>query len=218
MIINHNHKAYLERWNRLGPDRYNGAFYYSQEICENIIPKVNTDRNWLTVDWPGEKPFDHAIAFVHHNLNTHWYADWKGKDVVLVCGLPETVFKMQQFGNAVYLPLSVNVKYLQRFKNNIKQRDVCFAGRPDKITDQVPDGVDILTGLPREQFLTELAKYRHCFAVGRVALECLALGVEVLPYDPRFPDPTRWKLMDNAEAARKLNQILKEVDGGDKQR
>lgn len=49
MIIDHDHPAYKKKWDALGMGRYNGAFYYSKEIVKNIIPNVDTDRNWVTI-------------------------------------------------------------------------------------------------------------------------------------------------------------------------
>ena len=54
MIIDHDNSEYRRRWNRIGSDRYNGAFYYSKEIVANIIPNVRTDRNWVTVNVRGK--------------------------------------------------------------------------------------------------------------------------------------------------------------------
>lgn len=47
MIIDHTHYKYRRR-RELLPEaqRHNGAYYYSREIVKNIIPLVETDRNW----------------------------------------------------------------------------------------------------------------------------------------------------------------------------
>ena len=213
MIISHNCKAYKKIWSELGPARFNGAYYYSQEIVQNIIPFVKTSRNWLTIDWPGKKPIDHAIAFVHNNINLHWYEDWKGKDVVLVCGLPETAKNVSKFASSIFVPLSVDVRYVQQFTTS-KIKDVCYAGRPDKKTEVVPDDIPHLEGMPRERMLREMAKYHQVYAVGRTAIEAKILGCEILPYDPRFPDPSIWQVLDNREAAKILDKKLKEVECG----
>ena len=116
MIIDHNHRKYREKWKQAGKNKYNGAFYYSKEIVKNIIPNVKTDRSWITVNLPGVG-VDHSIVFVHNNLHPERY-DWltKYKDIVLVCGIPETVEKVSHIGKAVYLPLSIDTEYISQFK------------------------------------------------------------------------------------------------------
>ena len=49
MIIDHTHPEYLRLANG---DFNNGAYHYSKEIVKNIIPLVNTDRNWMTINIP----------------------------------------------------------------------------------------------------------------------------------------------------------------------
>ena len=67
MIIDHTHPAYIRKWLNAGLNQFNGAYYYSQEIVENIIPNIETDRNWITVNIKGVG-CDHAIVFMHNNL------------------------------------------------------------------------------------------------------------------------------------------------------
>ena len=213
MIIDHDNEAYRKRWGKSGPNRWNGAFYYSKEIVKNIIPNVETDRNWVTVNQEGEA-YDHSVVFVHNNLHPENYAWLSGfDDLVLVCGVPSTCEKVAHLGRAVYLPLSVDVEYVSKFKRN-KRHDAAFVGRPSKCQGvRLASSVDILTGLPRTKLLPRMAKYRRVYAVGRCAIEALVLGCEVLPYDRRFPDPSFWKVVDNLEAAAMLQGMLDEIDG-----
>ena len=62
--------------------------------------------------------------------------------------------------------------------------------------------------MPRERLLKKMAQYKKIYAVGRTAIEARALGCEILPYDPRFPDVDRWKVIDNLEAAKMLQEEL----------
>lgn len=213
MIINHDNEAYRKRWSKSAANRWNGAFYYSKEIAKNIIPNVETDRNWVTINQPGEA-YDHSVVFIHNNLHPDRY-DWLQEfdDLILVCGVPSTCEKVAHLGRAVYLPLSVDVEYVRRFERS-KRYSTAFVGRPAKCKDRrFEPGVDILTGLPRTKLLPRMAKYKRVYAVGRCAIEALVLGCEVLPYDRRFPDPSFWKVVDNLEAARMLQGMLDEIDG-----
>lgn len=213
MIIDHTHPEYLALWDALRYDRYNGAWYYSQEIVKNIIPRVNTKRNWVTVNIPG-RAADDAVVFIHNNLHPEVYT-WLQhyNNLVLVCGTPETAERMSWLAPSLYLPLSVDVQEVEQYRAK-KTRDTCFAGRASKAKDlRLPDGVDMISGLERPEFLRALARYRKVYAVGRVAIEAKILGCEVLPYDERFPDPDFWQVIDNRDAATMLQMALDEHDG-----
>lgn len=212
MIIDHDDAEYRRRWRNSGGNRYNGAFYYSKEIVKNIIPNVVTDRNWVTVNVAG-KAFDHSIVFVHNNLHPDHY-EWLRcyDDVLLVCGVPSTVEKVSHIARAVYLPLSVDVAYVEQFRCE-KDRDAAFFGRKSKSSGHDFGGADVVYGLKRQEMLPTMARYRRVFAVGRTAIEARILGCEVLPYDERFPDPSIWKVVDNLEAAAMLQGILDGIDG-----
>lgn len=212
MIINHEHPAYVRKREQLGAGQWNGAYYYSKEICDNIIPNVKTDRNWMTVNVKGEGE-DHAIVFIHNNNSPENY-EWlkKFKDLVIVCGVPSTVEKVKHLGKAIYLPLSIDTEYVEQFKTDKKTKKVAYFGRKAK-AQGIPQGTDIISGLPREELLKRMAKYEKVYAVGRCALEALCLGVEeILPYDERYPDVKLWKVIDNKEAAKMLQKELDKID------
>lgn len=214
MIINHNHPEYRKKISGPYHRKYNGAFYYSKEICKFIIPNVDTDRNWITVNIKGAG-CDHAIVFIHNNLhpeNYDWLADYN--DLVLVCGVPETCAKVAHLGRAIYLPLSVDVKYVEQFKKVKKTKDTAYVGRYSKTKyGELPRGIDYLYGIKRQDLLPRMAQYKKVYAVGRCAIEAKILGCEVLPYDRRFPDVERWKIVDSLEAAKILQSKLDMIDG-----
>lgn len=214
MIIDHNNEAYRDRWKSAGANKYNGAFYYSKEIVKNIIPRVNTDRNWVTINQPGEC-CDYSIVFIHNNLHPEKY-EWLRayRDLVLVCGVPETTSKVAHLGRAVYLPLSVDVDSVKKYRTR-KTKEVCFFGRPSKAVGDFKQGTVFLKGVKRQRVLANLAQFRECYAVGRCAIEAKILDCEILTYDARFPDPSIWKILDNKEAAVMLQR---ELDKSDKRR
>lgn len=196
----------------MNPNRFNGAYYYSQEIVRNIIPEIETDRNWITVNVPGIGA-SHSIVFVHNNMhpeNYNWLSAYS--DLILVCGAPETCAKVAHLGRAVYLPLSIDIQGVSKYRQE-KTREVCFAGRKTKRKGVAfPQGTDFIEGVSRSMFLKLVAKYRKCYAVGRAAIEAKALGCEVLPYDERYPDPSVWKVLDNRDAAVMLQKIIDRID------
>ena len=215
MIIDHDDRRYRERWERAGVNKYNGAFYYSKEIVKNIIPRVETDRNWITVNVKGAGA-DHSIVFIHNNLNPEnyeWLKTYGYRDLILVCGVPETCEMVAHLGTPIYLPLSIDVDYVKEFKQE-KTREAAFAGRPTKRRGiKLPDDLDYIEGLKRQSFLNEMAKYKLIYAVGRTAIEAKALGCRLKAYDPRFPKVSFWKVLDNKDAAKILQEKINEIDG-----
>lgn len=212
IIIDHNFERYRDRWKSAGANRFNGAYYYSREIVRNIIPRIETDRNWITLNCYGYAA-NHAIVFVHNNKHPENY-QWLQKydDLILVCGIRETVDKVRAYGDhVIYLPLSIDTEEIQQYKT-IKDKDTAFAGRRGKITSAIPNGTTILQDMPRELLLREIARYKKIYAVGRTAIEARALGCEVLPYDPRYPDPTLWQVIDNRQAAAILQEELDRIE------
>ena len=213
MIINHEHPQYKRKWQKIGANKYNGAYYYSREICKNIIPNVRTDRNWITINIKGVG-CDHAIVFIHNNKHPDHY-DWLSQydDLILVCGVPETCEKVAHLGKTIYLPLSIDVDYVKCFCTDRKTRSTAYVGRRSKAKWGIlPNDIDYICSTGREKLLREMTKYRKVYAVGRCAIEAKVLGCEVLPYDPRFPDPRFWQVIDNKEAAVILQTKLNQID------
>ena len=215
-IYDHNTARYRMKWENACENKYNGAFYYSKEIVSNIIPRVKTDRSWVTVNVQGLAE-SHAIVFVHNNLHPEryeWLRTYGFNDLILVCGVPETCDKIAHLGRAIYLPLSIDTKYVLKFKAEKKNDRAAYVGRRNKAKlGRLPAGVDFLSGMPRQRLLPRMAEYKTVYAVGRTAIEAKALGCEVKAYDPRFPDPDFWKVVDNREAAKMLQRAINEIDG-----
>ena len=74
MIIDHNHPLYVKKRNsQVEGNKYNGAYYYSKDIVKYIIPKIKTDRHWVTVRLKDVPIPNHSIVFVHNNRNPNYY-------------------------------------------------------------------------------------------------------------------------------------------------
>lgn len=216
-----NYAAYCKNYHQGGKGAHNGAYYYSLEIVKNIIPNVGTRRPWDTMGMRFLHSADHAIVFLHHNLNHDTTYKWlkKYKDLVYVCSSKLTYewAKKQPNGNAIFLPLSIDTEYVSQFKTQ-KTKKACYAGNkwafkyPD-LKKYIPKGVDYPPeNLPREELLKFVAPYRECYAVGRSALEARCLGCIIKVCDHRYPDPSFWKVIDNREAARLLQKELDLLD------
>lgn len=218
MIIDHTHPLYVKKRNSMSKDgKYNGAYYYSKEIVKNIIPRVKTDRNWITIRLPEMTAHpDHSIIFIHNNKNPNYYSYLRNyHDCILVCSLPTTAENLRFFGKTILLPLSVDVKKVEKYRVKEKTKDVAYAGRKLKLSyfnNRVPKGVDILSGMPQSQLLREMAKYKTIYGSGRTAIQAKILGCEVLPHESNFPDSSVWKVIDNRESAKMLQKMLDEID------
>lgn len=212
MIIDHTHPEYRKVWNSIGASKYNGAYYYSKEIVENIIPYVKTDRNWVTVNIHKAKiGTDYAIFFVHSHYYQHpeWY-EWleRYNDLIMVCSTPDDFAMAGKYGKTIYLPLSLDVDYVKSFRTE-KTKDIAYAGRLEKCR-AVPKNIPRLSSMERSVFLSELAKYKTVYAVDRVALEARILGCEVIgDYDyNNAPD----EIIDTKDAIKILQRELDRID------
>lgn len=215
MIVDFNTPKYRVRWLGAGGNRYNGAYYYATEIVKYMIPHIKTGRNWVLVNQPGEA-YDHSIVFVHNNLhpeNYEWLSEYN--DLILVCGIPETCEKVQHLGAPIYLPLSVDVEEVKRFRVPEKTKEIAFVGRSAKRKGpeyEIPPETPLLEDIPREELLSQMAEYKKVYAVGRTAIEAKILGCEVLPYDPRFSNPDIWEIHDSREMTLVLQQKLNKIE------
>ena len=216
MIIDHTHPLYKKRRQNAGNNKYNGAYYYSKDIVNRIIPNIVTDYNWVTVNIPElvetDIDLNHSIVFIHNNLQPNAY-QWLRRyhDLILVCGVPSTMEKVHFFGTPIYLPLSIDGGSVLKYRVMHKTKEMAFAGRLNKLNNHVPQNCDILSGMPRYRLLREMAKYQKIYAVGRTAIEAKILDCTIGVYDERFPDPNFWQVLDCYDASkillRKINQI-----------
>jgi hypothetical protein len=217
MNITHEHPEYRELRFKCGKGRFNGAYYYSKEIEKNIIPRVKTKREWNTVGRDLEGMHDGMIVFLHDN-STPWHYEWlkKYKDLVLVCSSEYTANSVKYSGHTVLLPMSIDTKYVKRFKT-AKTRETCFVGNVwvrRNARNKIPDNVDFFSSLPREELLEELAKYKAAFAIDRCAQEAICLGCELKKLDTRYGCDNYERVLDNRQAAKILQKELNKIDKG----
>ena len=212
MIISHTNRFY----SNILP---NGALIYSMNIVKNIIPRVKTERNWVTIDC--KQCVDNAIVFIHSNVDFERYEYLrKYKNLVLVASQNYTVqeLKKRKLGDyVIYLPLSVDISELKQYKNTKPhyRGGTCYAGRPDKpFVDglRLNKEIDILCGLTHPDMLRRLNNYQYCYAVGLTAIEAKFMGCTILPFDKRYPDTKVWKILNPKEAAKILQKKLDKID------
>lgn len=219
-IFDHNSQRYKERLARLKQGNNNGAFHYSNEIVKNIIPNVKTNRSWVTIN-TGECE-NGAIVFIHNNydVETNYSYLKEFKDIICVCSVQKTCEEIKRLGlgKPVYLPLSIDVEYVSKFKVQAKTKEACYAGniwgwKNADLIKYVPRGTQYLTDMSREEMLTRLAQYKVAYCIGRCAIEAKVLGCEVRTCDHRYPDSDMWKVLDNKDAAKMLQKELNKIDG-----
>lgn len=216
-VNNFNYRSYRHA-HKIGG--HNGAYYYAKEIEENIIPLVKTDRHWDLLGMKMTNHFDHSLIFIHHCREMDRVYPWlkKYNDIVLVVSQQHVYdWAIENGYKAILLPLSIDVKYVEQFKTE-KTKDSCYVGNrwAFKKADEeanIPDDVDFQPpNMPREELLKFIAPYRKCYAIGRCALEAKVLGCEIMPWYFRYPDPEHWKVLDNSDAAKILQEELDKLD------
>lgn len=213
MIINHEDPNYT----KIGLKHNNGAYYFSKEICENIIPKVKTDRNWVTVNSENQC-MDHSIVWIHNNERPDHYDYLENyKDLVLICVFISTLKEMinrHPHAHCIYLPLSIDTKYVKQFKAKKKTKNICYFGRTIKAPEDIikNDKIDKIMGEDRDKLLKEVAKYKTVYACDRCAMEAKALGCKVIPCYKEYNQGDKFEVIDNTETAKNLQRLLNEID------
>ena len=216
-----NYEAYCKMHHPNGKGRHNGAYYYSKEIVKNIIPNVETYRPWDTLGMKFMRTNDHSIVFLHHCLSWDRVYSWLDRynDLIYVCSTKPTYdWAKSKNKKAIFLPLSVDVEYVKQFRTK-KTKRACYAGnrwafkREDE-NKNIPDYVDFPpANLPREEMLKFIAPYRELYAIGRCAIEGMVLGCKIKPFYHVYSDPDYWKILDNKDAAKILQEALDNIDG-----
>lgn len=217
-----NYIAYCKVHHQNNKGHFNGAYYYSQEIVKNIIPNVKTNRPWDTLGMRFLRSADHAIVFIHHCKDWERVYRWlrKYNDQALVCSTKPTYewAKTVYGAHPVFLPLSIDIEYVKQFAAP-KTKGACYSGnrwsfkRADE-QKNIPADVEFPPeNLPREELLKFIAPYRELYAIGRCALEGLALGCKIKPFYHVYMDPSYWKLLSNQDAAKILQKELDKIDG-----
>lgn len=223
-IIDANHPEYLSYWaskpNKRG--RFNGAYFYSKEIVENMIPLLKTSRNIDTLGMRMIGSYDHAVVFVHHCVNWDKAYDWiddYDDQIYVVSTRPTFDWFRAHNKKTILLPLSVDMDFVKQFRER-KTKGACYAGnrwafkREDE-DKNIPSNVEFPpANLPREDLLRFIAQYRELYAIGRCAIEGLILGCEIKPFYRVYPDPSYWKILDNKDAARMLQRALDMIEDG----
>ena len=213
-IINHE----SEEYKAIGLKHNNGAYYYSLEICKNIIPKVKTKRNWVTINAMNQC-VDNAVVFIHNNEHPEKYANLSKYDnLVLVCLFPKTLKTMIEMFpkfHSIYLPLSIDSSFVKKFKAKKKTKNTCYFGRLAKCPKELleNDKIDKINGNDRDELLKQVAKYKNVYAVDRCALEAKLLGCNVIPFDCNYNKGDKFAPIDNKETAKELQRLLNEIDG-----
>ena len=212
-IFSHLSPEYLE----LNIPHDNGAYYYSKEIYENILPKIKTKRDWCLINVKNQCT-DGAIVFIHNNKNPERY-DWLAgyKDLILICSQPKTLaFMIEMYPkfHCILLPLTIDVKYVKQFKPKRKTKDTCYFGRIVKCPEEIylNDKIDKISGENRDETLKIVGKYKNCYAIGRCALEAKALGCNVISHEGEYEN-VDFKVLDNSEVIPELQRLLNEIDG-----
>jgi hypothetical protein len=188
---------YLRWVGRSRGGSYNGAYYYAVEIEDIILPALDLGRGTIitagaNLQMP-RRVHEGTVVVCHNNQDPEvQYKLLLGKDILWICSKPSTVDKLAKVGeNSVYIPLSIDTRYVEKFKTK-KTKDTAFVGNRWSFKydylHSLPPEIDQLSNLPRETLLAEMAKYRKVIAEGRCLMEAQVLGCEV--EIPDYKDPS----------------------------
>lgn len=203
-------------WINLNIPHTNGAYWYSKELLERVIPKIKTKRDWVLIN-AEHQCSDHSIVFIHNNAHPERY-EWLApyKDLILVCSTNktlETMIEMYPKYHCIFIPLSIDIDYVKQFKAKRKTKKVCYYGRLEKCPEEImeDDTIDKLGDGERDEMLKQVSKYKKVYAIGRCNLEAQALGCEVKSHQGEYEGVT-FELKDNTEIIPDLQRILNEID------
>ena len=210
MIFSHLSPEYTEL--KLPHD--NGAYWYSKDLLERIVPNIKTERDWMLINVKNQCT-DRAIVFVHECRDFDYY-DWLKpyKDLILVCSHPivvENLIKKFPKYHIIYLPLSIDLDYVTKFKVKRKTKKEAFFGRISKCPEKLMKDENIakICGDNREELLKEVAKYKTIYANGRCAVEAKALGCKIInPYG----EVREVNVIDNKQVIAELQRLIDEID------
>lgn len=195
----------------------NGAYYYSKELLDNIVPYIKTNRNWVLINVDNQCK-DNSIVFIHNNKEPERYIYLNNyKNLIVVCSQIKTlrkIIKILPKANCVYLPLSIDTEYVKKFKAKRKTKEVAYFGREVKCPEKIKNNekIDKIYNKPREELLKQVSKYKKVYAIGRCALEAKCLGCEVLHHEGEYEN-IDFNLLDNKEVIPMLQRFINEIDG-----
>ena len=192
----------------------NGAYWYSKELLDYIVPYIKTERDWVLINVKNQCR-DKAIVFIHECRNFDYYTWLKPyKDLILVCSHPivvnNLIKKFPKF-HIIYLPLSIDVEYVKQFRVKRKSKKEAYFGRIDKCPKEIleNDKIDKIYGSNREELLKQVAKYKTIYANGRCAIEAKTLGCNIInPYH----EIREVNIIDNKQVIAELQRLINEID------
>lgn len=206
-----------QEWKDTHVGMANGAYHYSKELLENVVPHIKTNRDWVLINVDNQCS-DGAIVFIHNNKNPESYSylgQYKG--LILVCSQIKTLKTMVEMFpkfHCIYLPLSIDTTYVKQFKAKRKSRKVAYFGRESKCPVNIENDKNIVKiyGKNRDELLKEVGKFKKVYAIGRCAIEAKCLGCKVLPHEGEY-DGVEFKVIDNKDVIPELQRLINEIDG-----
>lgn len=203
-------------WTKLNIPHTNGAYWYSKELLEKVVPNIKTDRNWVLIN-AEHTCLDHSIVFIHNNAHPERY-EWLApyKDLILVCSSYKTLGTMIEMFpkfHTIFIPLSIDVEYVKQFKPKRKSKKVCYYGRLEKCPVKIleDDSIIKISGDNRDDLLKEVGKFKTVYSIGRCALEATALGCNVISHEGEY-EGMKINLLDNKHIIPELQRLLNEID------
>lgn len=164
----------------------NGAFWYSKEIEEIILPELSHLNLFVVTAGAtllnSKNIPDGAVVICHDNRTTvSSYRKLFRKGVLWVCSKHSTVATLEKAGEkAIYIPLSIDTQYVAQYKQKKKTKDTAFVGnawafKKDYLAS-LPENIVQLSDMERVDLIREMAKFKNVIAEGRCLMEAQVLG------------------------------------------
>lgn len=201
-----------------GMARNNGAYWYAKEIEDIILPELKHLNLWInTVGSRFLSPRDiprGAVIVCHDNINTvRTYMRLFKLDVLWICSKQSVADTLIKHGEkAVYIPLSIDVEYVEQFKRKRRTKDIAYVGNAwgfkKEYLSSMPSNIVQLNGMDRDDLLKEMSKYRTIIAEGRCLLEAKVLGAKTELPTHGYGDIVDREVIDSREAIPMWREVL----------
>jgi len=218
--ISNKSPEYIKMREALGYGKYNGAYYYAEEIQNIMLPLLETDRDIYTIHVPNIGS-NHALIWAHSNVDIRkTYRHWKNyHDLVFIVSQHRTgmiLHNMFPKDRIIYLPLSVDTHYLDQFKYNGSRVGCIYFGnrwaKRNALPNSIPLNATFIHDRPREWCLRMIAQTKDVYASGRCYIESLYLNPNGTHRVKTSYDSDDLFVLDTRDAVITLQKKLNEID------
>lgn len=220
MVILGTNTERFRTWHKTqGAEGMNGAYWYSKEIEDIILPELDSDAVVVTVAaslyGPNDIPSGSVIVCHDNRYTEQSYGNHFGNNHLWICSKESTVKTLKGYGeNAVYVPLSIDTRYVKKFITD-KTKDTAYVGNPwgfkKEYLESLPPNIKQLGGMERDVLLRKMAEYKNVIAEGRCLMEAQVLGAKTSVPEYKEHEAVFVKALDSLAAVKHWQKAFKKV-------